>query len=324
MKKGKKVLTTICFILIVLVVFWVVVGQIEPYQVTDYNPWRSERTLISAHRGGANLNPENTKMAFDHVIIDTDYTDVIELDVRLTRDDELVIIHDASINRTGIAQEMEAEEVLIRNSSFDELYDYNLGINFRIDEDRPYSDTDGLASDIRDDLRIMRLSDFFYCYEGVRDIKLLLEIKDTKEDGVLAADVAEAMLNDNEWWSERTMIISFSTDVINHMIEYYPERYIAGMGYNMVPFLIGSVLGLDSLFKIKYQSIQTSMITKAGPIEINCATQQFVDSAHRRNQCVAYWTINDVSDMKYLIGLGADIITTNSPDLLYDVILGKI
>ena len=324
MKKGKKVLTTICFILIVLVVFWVVVGQIEPYQVTDYNPWRSERTLISAHRGGANLNPENTKMAFDHVIIDTDYTDVIELDVRLTRDDELVIIHDASINRTGIAQEMEAEEVLIRNSSFDELYDYNLGINFRIDEDRPYSDTDGLASDIRDDLRIMRLSDFFYCYEGVRDIKLLLEIKDTKEDGVLAADVAEAMLNDNEWWSERTMIISFSTDVINHMIEYYPERYIAGMGYNMVPFLIGSVLGLDSLFKIKYQSIQTSMITKAGPIEINCATQQFVDSAHRRNQCVAYWTINDVSDMKHLIGLGADIITTNSPDLLYDVILGKI
>ena len=64
------------------------------------------------------------------------------------------------------------------------------------------------------------------------------------------------------------------------------------------------------------------MITKAGPIEINCATQQFVDSAHRRNQCVAYWTINDIADMKHLIGLGADIITTNSPDVLFRVISG--
>ena len=47
----KKILT----ILIVLVLFWVVVGLIEPYQVTEENPWRKEdRTLISAHRGGAN------------------------------------------------------------------------------------------------------------------------------------------------------------------------------------------------------------------------------------------------------------------------------
>ena len=155
--------------------------------------------------------------------------------------------------------------------------------------------------------------------------KLLLEIKDSKEDGITAVDIAEGLLanTDNSWWDERTMIISFSTDVVNHVLEKYPDRYVAGMGYNMVPFLVGSILRVDALFNIKYQSIQTSMITKAGPISINCATQTFVDSAHKRNQCVAYWTINEKEDMEYLISLGADIITTNSPDLLAEV-LGRL
>ena len=118
------------------------------------------------------------------------------------------------------------------------------------------------------------------------------------------------------------MTISFSTEVVNYVLANYKDRYVAGMGYNMVPFLAGSLLGLDCLFDVKYQSVQSSMITKAGPISINCATQSFVDSAHARNQCVAFWTINDETDMRHLISLGVDVITTNSPDLLAQV-LGK-
>lgn len=323
MKKSVKVLIILGSILVSLVLFWVIVGAIEPYQVADVNPWRSDTTLISAHRGGANLNPENTKMAFDYVIKDTTFTDVIELDVRLTKDDELVIIHDESINRTGL--NYDADEILIRNSTYTELTEYNLGINFVKDGEKPYSDTASLTTEDRDDLRIMKLSDFFKEYKAHREIKLLLEIKDSKDDGILAAKKAEELLalEENSWWDERTMIISFSTDVINYVMKNYPNRYVAGMGFNMVTFLIGSLLGLDSLFKIKYQSVQTSMITKAGPIMIDCATQSFVDSAHRRNQCVAYWTINERKDMESLVSLGADIITTNSPDVLADV-LGRL
>lgn len=324
MSKGKKALIILGSILVSLVLFWIIVGAIEPYQVADVNPWRSDTTLISAHRGGANLNPENTKMAFDYVIKDTSFTDVIELDVRLTKEDELVIIHDESINRTGL--NYETDEILIRNSTYAELSEYNLGINFVKDGQKPYSDTASLSAEDRDDLRIMKLSDFFSGdYKGYRDFKLLVEIKDSKTDGVLAADKVEELLamEENSWWNERTMVISFSIDVVNHVLKNYPNRYVAGMGYNMIPFLIGSLLGLDSLFKIKYQSVQTSMITKAGPIMIDCATQSFIDSAHRRNQCVAYWTINERKDMETLVSLGADIITTNSPDVLADV-LGRL
>ena len=321
--KLKKVLIIVGAILVPIVLFWIIVGLIEPYQVVESNPWRSETTLISAHRGGANLNPENTKMAFDYVIKDTTYTDIIELDVRLTKDNELVIIHDASINRTGL--NYETDEIVIRDTLYKDLVDYNLGINFEKDGVKPYADTNVLSSEDRDDLRIMKLSEFFDEYMEYRDFKLFLEIKDSKSDGKLAADIAESMLKMDKysWWDSRTMILAFSTDVANHILEKYPNRYIAGMGYNMVSFLIGSVFGLDSLFKVKFQSIQSSMITKAGPISIDCATKTFVNSAHRRNQCVAYWTINERSDMEYLIGLGADVITTNSPDVLADV-LGRL
>ncbi len=55
-------------------------------------------TKIIAHRGGASLAPENTLAAFSKAIeIGADY---FELDVRVSKDDSLMIIHDATIDRT--------------------------------------------------------------------------------------------------------------------------------------------------------------------------------------------------------------------------------
>jgi glycerophosphoryl diester phosphodiesterase len=65
------------------------------------------------------------------------------------------------------------------------------------------------------------------------------------------------------------------------------------------------------------------MQVEAGPIKINCATKRFVKSAHRRNQCVVFWTINEEEDMTHLINIGTDVITTDCPDVLAKLI-GKI
>ena len=65
------------------------------------------------------------------------------------------------------------------------------------------------------------------------------------------------------------------------------------------------------------------MSNSAGPIKINCATKAFVNASHRRNQSITYWTINNEEDMDTLIKIGADVITTNAPDVLAKK-LGKI
>src|SRR3989344_617219 len=53
--------------------------------------------LIYAHRGLATEFPENTFRAFQKAL---GYTSNLELDVRLSRDEEVVVIHDEKVNET--------------------------------------------------------------------------------------------------------------------------------------------------------------------------------------------------------------------------------
>ena len=57
--------------------------------------------LNYAHRGYSAKYPENTKLAFQKAI-DTLGCDGIELDVHETKDGELVVIHDATLDRTCV------------------------------------------------------------------------------------------------------------------------------------------------------------------------------------------------------------------------------
>jgi glycerophosphoryl diester phosphodiesterase len=56
------------------------------------------RPLVFAHRGGAKIGPENTIEAFDRGL--SAGADGIECDVRLSLDGEVVVIHDATVDRT--------------------------------------------------------------------------------------------------------------------------------------------------------------------------------------------------------------------------------
>ncbi len=58
----------------------------------------SSRPLIAAHRGGAGLWPENSLTAFRGAVELS--VDLIEFDVHLTRDGEVVVIHDPTLERT--------------------------------------------------------------------------------------------------------------------------------------------------------------------------------------------------------------------------------
>lgn len=67
------------------------------------HPWiqrarAAGRPLVFAHRGGARIGPENTLSAFEraHAL----GVDGFELDVRLSRDGEVMVIHDAEVDRT--------------------------------------------------------------------------------------------------------------------------------------------------------------------------------------------------------------------------------
>ena len=63
------------------------------------HPFFGGAPLLIAHRGGARLAPENTMVAFRQAVDEWD-ADVLEMDVRLTTDGRVVVIHDEMVDRT--------------------------------------------------------------------------------------------------------------------------------------------------------------------------------------------------------------------------------
>lgn len=334
MNKLKKTGIILGAIVLTLGAFWGVVNIIPPKKVLDStNPFiAKDQPMISAHRGGAFLNPENTEKAFDHVIIETNYCDIVEIDIHKTKDNVLVINHDDSMDRMCLDDERKETEVtkdvVIKDSTYEELLQYNMGRNF-VDRNgnKPYENLTIQQAD-EQKLTIMTLEEFLTKYEKY-DFKLYLEIKEPNTEGINEANETIKMVHDlfskTEYstWKARTMIISFTDSLIDHVVENYPDLYVGALGYKIAPQLIGTALGLTTLIPSTYHSFQTQMTNSAGPITINCATKAMVNAAHRRNQSITYWTINDEEQMHQLIKIGADVITTNAPDVLAKK-LGKI
>ncbi len=62
-------------------------------------PLEGEPPYVIAHRGVSGKNPENTLAAFSHAL-QVEGIDMIELDVRLSKEGEVVVVHDRTLQRT--------------------------------------------------------------------------------------------------------------------------------------------------------------------------------------------------------------------------------
>ena len=71
---------------------------------------------VIAYRGGAGERPENTLAAFEHATgLSSD--DIIDLDLQLSKDQEVMVIHDESVDRTTNGTGAVARIYVHRNSS---------------------------------------------------------------------------------------------------------------------------------------------------------------------------------------------------------------
>ncbi len=77
----------------------------------------SSRPLVFAHRGGSKLAPENTMAAFDRGIAAG--ADGLEIDVRLSRDNLVVVHHDARLDRTTRGTGLLSERTAVQLAELD-------------------------------------------------------------------------------------------------------------------------------------------------------------------------------------------------------------
>jgi len=88
------------------------------------HPYMAGAPLLVAHRGGSALAPENTMAAFESAV-DQWGADMLEMDVHQSADGRIVVIHDATVDRTTDGSGAVAA------LRWDELRDLDAGYRFR-------------------------------------------------------------------------------------------------------------------------------------------------------------------------------------------------
>ena len=328
MKKRTKIFLLIVFSISLAFTIFAI---LPPKKAMESNPFIIEegaRPLIAAHRGGKILNPENTFKAMDYSVNELD-VDILEMDLCLTKDNYLVLNHNKTINActdVNIIQGSE-EDYYIKDHTLEEIQYYNFGYNFK-DREGNYlyrSILDGVSDNERsevlkeNDLRVITIDELLERYKDT-DLLYIIEIKDSGDSGFIAADLLYQKMTEYNVIN-KVAIGTFNTEVEEYLISKYPDTIRGGSVGGVTSFVITQMLGVNIFDKTSFACLQIPVSEEAFGIEIHLDKTTYINRAHRRNISVQFWTINDKEEMRRLIELGADVIMTDCPDVLHELLI---
>ena len=286
----------------------------NPY-ITPYG-----ETLVSAHRSGGGIFPENTMMAFEGCIAsETFQTDIFEFDLHITKDGELIILHDDTLDRTTDSEEQYGVGgARPENYTLAELKKLNFGEGFTDpDGNTPYKGLRG--DDVPQSLRVATLSQVLDYLEANGGYRYIIEIKNKKELGFAAADKLYAVLKE-KGLLQKAVIGTFNGEVTKYLEKTYPDMLRSASITEVLAFYFSAILQLqhkDGYYK--YAALQIP----ANQFFIKLGTARITNYAHRNNIAVQYWTINGADDMLLLKDINADCVMSDVPDLAYNVLNGE-
>ena len=331
MKKKSILRRALTAALIVLLVLAVLAGALlaavhisrnhrsDPALVENYpsdNPFITGRTQISAHRSGGGIAPEETLMAFRNCAENGAFSvDVYEFDLHITADDQLVLLHDDTLDRTSDCEAVFGEtDVRPENKTLAQLKQLNMGAKF-VDAagDMPYANLE----EIPDELRILSLPEVLDYLGGLGDFDYIIEVKNDGALGMRAVDVLYAELSKRGMVGD-VVFGTFQDEIAAYVSQTYPDLARGTSVGEVVDFYIAALTG-DPDYVPPCTVLQLPFCEDYMKYGINLGTATVMNYAHSRGLALQYWTVNDPGDMAYLISMGADCIMTDYPDVLYEV-----
>lgn len=306
-----------------------------------YIVYNTTGLLRSAHRAGGVLDPENTMQAIKTCIENKEYeVDVLEFDLHLTKDNELILLHDENFDRTTNSVEVWGREgVLPRDKDLAEIKELNFGYWFpyergsvQVEDKRIYKDLSKLP-DGKDakDLRVVTLEEVFKEVgakktsdlapgESAPKIKynFIIEIKDKGSVGKYAAAQLCELMNDYNLL-DKVVVGTFNGDISDYFdylnANVYNGKINRSAGILEVLKIFLSYLMNRDLGTVKYNVLQIPYLSWFPFL----GSKSFIDYAHKYGIACQFWTINEASQMETLIKNGADCIMSDNPKLLYEV-----
>lgn len=233
-------------------------------------------TKIWAHRGASAYYPENTMIAFKKA-----YelgADGIELDVQLSRDGQLVVAHDETIDRvsdkTGFIKDYDLAELkhFKFNKMFPECEDFEIPTLEEV-----YAWAKYTPLEINVELKTNKIS-----YDGIEEKALELTKK-------------YVLLN-------RVIFSCFNKDSLNKIKSMAPNARV-GLLFSSKNDYRGEV---DYAVEHKYEALHPSY---------KCLSdRKFVRDCFRKNVNLNVWNVKDDKQIRKCISLGVSGIITDYPD----------
>lgn len=236
---------------------------------------------VLGHRGICARYPENTLESFK-AALDIN-VDLIEFDVNMTRDDELVVIHDNTIDHTC------EHSGNVRDYTLEELKTFNFSGNF----------APGFEP-----ARIPTLREVLDLVKQYSETVLLnIEIKDKTHEVV---DITIAILQEYGF-TERSVIACFDAEIVRYTkmaypmmrVQGFPERYMT----NFTEDTYDCMFGMGITIKSSDEQLKK-------------------DIAFARSKGILVWLYcaDTEYDVKRCVAFGPDNITGNDPVVALEVL----
>ena len=291
--KSKTARTVAIIILLVLFLFLVFTpgAPAHPYYDGVNGP------LVIAHQGGDGIWPGDTLYAFEKAV--EIGADVLEMDAHITKDGQIVLMHDETVDDTtdgtGRIEEMTLEELKRLDAAYD------------------WSNDGGQTHPYRGQgIQVPALDELFQKFPQMRYV---IEIKLTQNpiEAPLCGLIREYNMQD------KVLIASFHDTAMQNFRKTCPEVATSASRGEVTKFVLLGKIFLSGLVAPKYQSIQPPFDPKES-YNIPIVTKRFVREAHAKNIKVEPWTVNDPDMMKQYIDWGVDGIITDRPDLMVEIL----
>jgi glycerophosphoryl diester phosphodiesterase len=274
------------------------------------NPWLGRRVIAYAHQGGAKEAPSSTlyaiRQALEHGATG------IELDVHATRDGELVVCHDPTLDRTTDSTGEIAGAGLDELRRLDNAYWFVPGLDSVTGRPREDYVLRGRAPRDRD-LGVATLSEVL---EEFPEVVLNLDIKRTAPD-VVAYEEALARSLVEHGRTDDVMVASFHDSATDAFKAFAPGIAVSAGTRTTTEFFKRLQAGEPPPDGIeRFAALQVP--ARFGPVVV--VDERFVRAAHASGLAVHVWTIDDPEEMENLVALGVDGIISDTPTVLAGVL----
>ena len=257
----------------------------------------ADRPLVIAHQGGDGIWPGDTLYAFEKAV--EIGADVLEMDAHITRDGQIVLMHDEEVDRTTDGTG------LIEDMTVDELRQLDAAYQWSNDDDKTFPFRG-------QGIRVPTLEELFQKFPQMRYV---IEIKLTENpiDQPLCDLIRKHDMQD------KVMVASFHDEAMQNFRAACPEVATSASRGEVTKFVLLGKVFLSGLIAPQYESIQPPYEPSESK-NIPIMTKRFIREAHAKNIAVEPWTVDDPKLMKQYIEWGVDGIITDRPDLMIEVL----